>query len=78
MTINWIQIGVEFVVLLGGFVIMYWKQRVEAEHRLTKVETLVSELKEDHRNLDGKVSGISRNLAEISGELKRSNGRNNK
>jgi len=68
--VNWFQIGVEVLLLLGGFLIMYWKQRVEAEHRFTKLETLVNGLSGDHERLDAKVDGISRNLSEISGSLK--------
>lgn len=75
MEVNWVQIAVEFFVLLGGFVIMYWKQRVEAEHRMTKMEAYIAQLKQDHGKLSSKVDGIGRNLAEISGELKRVNGR---
>lgn len=76
MEFNWVQVIVEFLVLLAGFIIMYWKQRVEAEHRMTKMETYIQQLKQDHGNLSRKVDGIGRNLSEISGELKRVNGRN--
>ena len=76
MEFNWVQVIVEFLVLLAGFIIMYWKQRVEAEHRMTKMEAYIQQLKQDHGNLSRKVDGISRNLSEISGELKRVNGRN--
>lgn len=74
MAINWTQLAIEFVLILGGFVIMYWKQRVEAEHRMTKIETYIEQLKQDHGNLSRKVDGIGKNLAEVSGELKRVNG----
>lgn len=68
--VNWAQIMVELFLLAGAFIVMYWKQRVEAEHRFTKVEILVSRLSADHESLATKVDGISRNLAAVSGELR--------
>ena len=71
MEINWVQLGIEAIGLVLALVVLYWKQRVEAEHRLTKLETHVSTLRDDHSGLSTKVDGISRNLASITGELKR-------
>lgn len=71
-SINWVQVVVQVGLLAGAFIVMYWKQRIEAEHRFTKLEVLVTGLGKDHGNLSDKVNGISRNLSEISGQLKRS------
>lgn len=68
--INWAQVGVEAIIILVGIFGVYLKQHVEAERRLTKLETWVAQLRGDHAGLDKKVEGISRNLAEISGALK--------
>lgn len=78
-TINWLQVIVEIFILIAGFIAMYWKSRVDAERRFTKLETLVEGLGEDHRNLNEQVGGISRHVAEISGYLEhmKVNGGNN-
>lgn len=67
--INWLQIIVEIFLLIVGFIAMYWKSRLDAERRFTKLETLVEGLGEDHRKLNEQVGGISRTVAEISGYL---------
>ena len=72
------QLVIEILVIMIGFVVMYWKQRLEGEHRMTKMETMVKNLHEDHKRLAGKVDGISRSLGEVRGELKRVNGRKDK
>ncbi len=69
--INWIQIFVEAVLLFGGFIVMYWKQRVEAEHRFTKLETLVNGLAGDHEKLEGHVTGIKQSIQELHGRISR-------
>lgn len=68
-TINWIQITVETLLLIVGFAALYWKNRIDAEHRFTKLETMVFALSKDHENLDEKVGRISRTVAEIKGYL---------
>lgn len=75
-TVNWIQLAIEGAMIIAGLLALYWRQRVENEHRFTKLETLVGGLGEDHKelngqieNLHGRVGGISRAVAEIKGKL---------
>lgn len=76
MTINWIQLGIEALMILFGLLALYWKQNVDNEHRFTKLETLVAGLSKDHEelkaeitNLHGRVGGVSKAVAELKGRL---------
>jgi len=69
--INIPQIVIELLILAGAFLVMYWRQRVEAEHRFTKLETLVKGLGEDHQKLEVHVTGIKQSIQELHGRISR-------
>ena len=74
--IAWVEIIVQAVMMIVGLLALYWKQRVESEHRFTKIEGSlgalegkVDDLKSDHGGLAGQVRGISRSVAELKGKV---------
>jgi hypothetical protein len=67
--VNWTQLFVEAVMLVGAFLVMYWKQRLAAEHRFTKLETLVSGLSAQHAALETKIGGLDTSIQQLHGRI---------
>ena len=74
--IDWVQLGVQTLMIIAGLIALYWKQRVEAEHRFTKLEQALKHQGDDHveikkeiTNIHGRVGGISREVAELKGKV---------
>lgn len=57
------------MMIISGLVALYWKQRVAAEHRFTKLEVLVSNLHGDHAKLEGKIEHMDKSIQQLHGRI---------
>lgn len=64
------RIVIEVALIVAAIYGAYWKQKVQTEARFTRLETLLQGLSSDHKKLEERLHGMSRNLAELSGRVK--------
>lgn len=76
-----LQLAIEGVMILTVVFAFYWKGRVDAEHRFTKIEEMVKTLfknteglSDDHKEVNGKVDRLMRDLATLRGSCVRFHG----
>ena len=67
--VNVTQMLVQSVPMLIGIVVMYWRQRIAAEHRFTKLEVLVSGLSTQHGSLEKKIEGLDSSIQQLHGRI---------
>jgi len=67
--VNWVQLMFEALLLFGGFVVMYWKQRVMSEHRFTKLEVMVASMQRDSAKLDAHIASVQTSIQQLHGRV---------